>query len=77
MDRRAKVVEMVKMIAKTDIEPLPDQSLVDSGLLDSFELLDLVGEIQKVFEINIPDSELQPANFDSISRIELYLETHR
>ncbi len=75
MDRRAKIVELIRQVTKQDLNPLPDASLFDSGLLDSFALPDLIGALEKEFSITIPDSDLNPRKFDTIERIEQYLET--
>ena len=55
--------------------PDPDESLFDSGLLDSFALPDVLSALEKTFSIKIPDSDLNPRKFDSISRIESYIES--
>ena len=54
-----------------------DESLFDSGLLDSFALTDLVAAIETEFRIKIPDSDLTPRKFDSIARIVEYIESHQ
>jgi len=51
----------------------PDESLFESGLLDSFALPDLVSAIELEFAIKVPDNDLNPRKFDSITRIEAYL----
>lgn len=74
MDKRAKIIEIVRKVSKKDLQPAPDESLFDSGLLDSFALPDMVGALEEAFGITIPDSDLNPRKFDSIERIEEYLE---
>ena len=54
--------------------PDADESLFDSGFLDSFALPDMVGELEREFHIKIPDSDLNPRKFETISRIETYVE---
>jgi acyl carrier protein len=57
-------------------KPAPDdeqQSLFESGLLDSFALPDLVSAIEKEFGIKVPDADLNPRKFDSIARMDAYL----
>jgi acyl carrier protein len=66
------------LIQEVSGKPAPvdeDESLFESGLLDSFALPDLVGAIEKAFCIKVPDADLNPRKFDSISRIEAYLDT--
>jgi acyl carrier protein len=55
--------------------PDPDDSLFDSGFLDSFALPDLVTELEREFGIKIPDSDLNPRKFESIARIQSYIES--
>ena len=52
-----------------------DESLFDSGLLDSFALVDLVAAIEQQFKVKIPDSDLNPRKFSSILRIQEYLKS--
>lgn len=53
-----------------------EESMFESGLLDSFTLTDLVTAIEKEFSIKIPDSDVNPRKFDSMARIESYLADH-
>jgi acyl carrier protein len=59
------------------MNPAPDESLFESGLLDSFSLTDLVSALETEFSIRIPDADLTPRKFDSIDRIQAYVESHR
>jgi len=52
----------------------PEESLFDSGVLDSFALSDVVAEIEKEFSIKVPDSDLNPRKFSTIARIVTYIE---
>jgi acyl carrier protein len=74
MDRRTKIVELIRQVTKQDLNPAADESLFDSGLLDSFALPDLIGAMEKEFSITIPDADLNPRKFDTIERIEQYLD---
>ncbi len=75
MDRRSKLIEIVKTVTKQETAPAADESLFDSGLLDSFALPDLVSAIEAEFGITIPDSDLSPRKFASIERMEEYLDS--
>lgn len=77
MSRQARILEIVQTVAKKQVMPAPDESLFDSGLLDSFALPDLVGALETAFAVTIPDSDLNPRKFDTIERIESYLEGSR
>ncbi len=75
MDSRTKITEIVRRVADKPIEPTAEESLFESGLLDSFTLADLVTALEKEFNIRIPDSDLTPRKFDSIERIQTYVES--
>jgi len=77
MDQRSKIVAIIQQVAGQPVDPSPDQSLFESGLLDSFTLTDMVAELERQFSISIPDSDLTPRRFDSVARIEAYLQGHK
>jgi acyl carrier protein len=65
---------LVRQISGKPVNPAPDESLFESGLLDSFSLTDLVSAIETEFKIAVPDADLTPRKFDSVTRIQAYLE---
>ncbi len=73
MDKQARIIELLRTIAKKEITPDPEESLFESGLLDSFALPEMVTALEDAFSVKIPDSDLNPRKFDSIARIEDYL----
>jgi acyl carrier protein len=73
MDRIGQIIEIVKTVSKQSTVPDPEESLFDSGYLDSFALPDMIAEIERRFSIKIPDSDLNPRKFDSIARIDQYI----
>ena len=74
MDNQSRIVEIVRQTAGKPINPSPEESLFESGMLDSFSLTDMVTALEKEFKINIPDSDLTPRKFDSVSRIAAYVQ---
>ena len=46
-----------------------DLSLLDSGIVDSLGILDLVGFIEDQFGVEAQDDDLVPENFDSIAAL--------
>jgi len=74
MDQRSKILAIIRQVGGQPSDPAPEQSLFESGLLDSFTLTDLVSELEKQFSIRVPDSDLTPRRFDSVVRIEAYLQ---
>jgi acyl carrier protein len=73
--RQETISEIIRAISKRDAPPDPDESLFDSGLLDSFALPDVLSALERAFSIKIPDSDLNPRKFDSIARIDSYIES--
>jgi acyl carrier protein len=67
---------VVQKIAQQPLPDDPDESLFESGLLDSFALPDVVGAIEEEFSIKVPDADLTPRKFDSIARMESYIAAH-
>jgi acyl carrier protein len=76
-ERQSVLAGLIRAASKKDVTPEVDESLFDSGLLDSFALPDLVSAIEREFHIAIPDSDLNPKKFESIARIERYLDSSR
>lgn len=50
-----------------------DASLLDTGVVDSTGILQLVTYVEKEFGIKVGDNELLPENFDSIDKISAYV----
>ncbi len=73
MDKQARIIELLRTIAKKEITPDPEESLFESGLLDSFALPEMVTALEEAFSVKIPDSDLNPRKFESVARIEEYL----
>lgn len=74
----SRISQLRSLIEQVAGKPAPDdedESLFESGLLDSFALPDLVSAIEKSFGIKVPDSDLNPRKFDSIARIDAYLSS--
>lgn len=77
MERRKKICQIVRQFASEDREPAASESLFDSGLLDSFALPQMVNALEEAFHIKIPDSDLNPRQFESLDRIESYLDRRK
>ena len=52
-----------------DIDFKTEDALIDGGMLDSFDIVTLVAEIDDVFGIEIPAEALIPENFNSAAAI--------
>ncbi|MEQ1946465.1 MAG: phosphopantetheine-binding protein [Bryobacteraceae bacterium] len=74
--RRERLMRVLNKVASQPVPEDETESLFESGLLDSFALPDLVSAIEEEFSIKVPDRDLNPRKFDSVARIEAYLEEH-
>ena len=50
-----------------------DDSFIDSGIIDSTGVLELVAFIEETFDFRVEDEELIPENLDSVNRIVNYI----
>ncbi|MBR4444270.1 MAG: acyl carrier protein [Solobacterium sp.] len=50
---------------KDDVDFENETRLIDDGILDSFDLLQIIASLNDTFDISIPASEIVPANFNS------------
>ncbi len=51
-----------------------DTSLLESGIVDSTGVMEIVAYLQSDFNIDVPDRDLIPDNLDSIGKISAYIE---
>jgi acyl carrier protein len=47
----------------------PDESLISSGLIDSFSLMDLALFVEDTYGVRIEDTELNSQTFDNIAQL--------
>ena len=71
-----KVLQALGKVAKAPIPADREASLFDTGVLDSFDLVDFVADLEKEFNLKVPDSDLHPSKFESLAKIAAYLNTH-
>jgi acyl carrier protein len=76
METRTKIVDIIRTVSGKDVTPDPEESLFESGILDSFALPDMLSALEREFSITIPDSDLSPRKFGSVARIESYIQSH-
>lgn len=70
---RAFIVE--NFLFGDDSTPLgSEQSLIDSDMVDSTGILELVSFLEERFGIALADADIVPANLNSIDRITAFIE---
>lgn len=50
-----------------------DQSLMNTGTLDSTGILELIMFVEGKFDVKVADDEMLPENFDSVNAIAAYI----
>jgi acyl carrier protein len=54
-----------------------DESLMQSGTMDSTGILELIMFLQETFNIEVADEEMLPANLDSVQSVVAFIERKR
>lgn len=65
MDKLMRILSELR----DDIDFEAEDALIDGGVLDSFDIVTLVAEIDDAFGIEIPAEALIPENFNSAKAI--------
>lgn len=63
-----KLLEILEDI-QPDVDYASCSTLIDDGLLDSFAILSIVGEIEDEFGVSVTPAEIIPENFNSMSAL--------
>ena len=63
-----KLFELLKGV-RPDVDFENETALIDDGLLDSFDVVSIISEIDDVFGVQIRINELDPDNFNSAEAI--------
>ncbi|MCR5765377.1 MAG: acyl carrier protein [Treponema sp.] len=59
-----ELLEILKE-AKPDVDFSTEKKLIDNGILDSFDIVQLVMKLNEEFDIEIGAEDINPANFNS------------
>jgi len=76
MDTKQKIREFIVetfLFGADDGELQDGDSLLESGIVDSTGVLELVGFLEEEFEIEVKDEELVPKNLDSIDNLAAFI----
>ena len=57
------------MFSSNDADLVDDASLLDRGIIDSTGVLEIVLYLEEQFAVKVKDSDMLPANFDSVDNI--------
>lgn len=62
---------------KEDVDFECSKDFIEDGLLDSFEIVELVSALEDAFEIEISGRDIIPENFVSVETIEDMIDKYR
>lgn len=54
---------------RDDVDFEAETALIDDGILDSFDIISIVGDLNDEFDIEITADELEPENFNTLDAI--------
>ena len=63
-----KLLEILKQV-RPDVDFANETALVDDGILDSFDIVSIISELDDAFGVQIRIAELDPENFNSAQAI--------
>lgn len=66
------IVENFLFGEKNGLEP--ETSFLESGIIDSTGILELVNFIEETYHISVDDEELVPGNLDSIQKVSKFIQ---
>ena len=63
-----KILKILNDI-RPDVDFIEETNLVDGGILDSFDIVSIISELNDAFDIHIRVTDLKPENFNSLEAI--------
>ena len=73
MSNQDRIVAILKAVSQNPEVPAAEESLFEGGYIDSFALPEVITALENEFSVKIPDSDLNPRKFETITKIEQYL----
>jgi acyl carrier protein len=71
---KEKVLEVLKSV-RSDVDYENEKEMIDGGVLDSFDIISIVSELNDTFDIEISVDELEPENFNTLEAIVALVES--
>ncbi len=65
------------LFGDTSIDLSDDVSLIESDIVDSTGILELVGFVETTWNVAVADADIVPANFDTVGRIADFIATKK
>lgn len=71
---REEVLAVLQSVRK-DVDFESAVNLIDDGILDSFDIISVVSDLNEKFDIDITADELEPENFNTLDAIVALVES--
>ena len=71
---REQVLEVLESV-KSDVDYENETEMIDGGILDSFDIIGIVSELNDAFGIDISFDEIEPENFNTLDAIVSLVES--
>lgn len=68
-----KILAILKEI-RPDVDFENEEKLIDDNVLDSFDIISIVGEFNDAFDIEINVEDLEPENFNTVKAMKELIE---
>jgi len=68
-----KLLEVLKTV-RDDVDFMSEKKLVDDGILDSFDIVAIVGELCEEFDITFTAEDIEPENFNTVEAMMQLIE---
>lgn len=65
MERLLKILKSIR----PDVDFVNEKALIEDGILDSFDVVSIISELDDAFGVQIRINELDPENFNSAESI--------
>ena len=70
---REKIISILSGL-RPEFDFSKPENFIDEGMLDSFDIINLVSALESSFNISIPGIDILPDNFSSVDSIENLLK---
>lgn len=68
-----QLMEILKEL-RPDVDFENETALIDDAILDSFDLVSLIGEINDAFEVEVSFDDMEPENFNNAKAMYAMIE---
>lgn len=62
---REELLEILEEL-RPEVDFAAETQLIDDGILDSFDMVSLIGEINDNFDVEVSFDDIEPENFNSV-----------